>query len=381
MVIQVIYLDYSATTPVNKDVLDSFNTVTNEYFGNPNSLHSLGVKSRELLNSARKQICDILKIKDEELIFTSGATEANNIALIGVCLSRKRFGNHIIVSKLEHPSIYEICKFLETLGYQISYVNVDNDGVVDLEDLKRLVTDKTILVSVCGVNSETGVRQPLRTIKQVVKKENRDCYIHSDLTQALGKIKINLDDVDLASFSSHKIYAPRGIGMLYKKDGINIAPIMYGSDKGLEVGTPPLALIVSFAKALRLAYGNFPEKEEIVNECTKVLEEGLKKYDRIKLNRSKYTINHIYNISLMDIKPETFIHAMERHNIFISSNTACSSGKVSSSVMAIYNDIKRASTTIRISISHLTTIKEIETFLNVFDEEYNNLLNLVKGDL
>ena len=377
----MVYLDYSATTPVDKDVLESFNTVIKDYYGNPNSLHSLGVKSRELLTSARKQICDILKINDNELIFTSGATESNNMALIGVCLSRKRFGNHIIVSKLEHPSIYGICSYLESIGFEISYVGVDSDGVVDLENLKKLVTDKTILVSICGVNSETGVRQPLRTIKQVVKKENKDCYIHSDLTQGLGKIKINLDDVDLASFSSHKIYAPRGLGILYKKDGINVKPILYGAESGFNIGTPPLALIVSYAKALRLAYSNTNEKEEIINECVNVLESGLKKYDRVKLNRSKYTINQIYSISLMDIRSETFIHAMERHNIFISSNTACSSAKPSSSVMAIYNDKVRASTTIRISISHLTTVKEIETFLDVFDEEYNTLLNLVKGDL
>jgi len=375
----VVYLDYSATTPVIDEVLESFNTVVKEFFGNPNSMHSLGVKSKELLLSARKQICDILKIKDNELIFTSGATEANNRALIGVCLSRKKFGNHIIVSTLEHPSIYEICKYLETLGFKISYVNVDSEGVVDLEHLKSLITDKTILVSICGVNSETGVRQPLRTIKQVVKKENRDCYIHTDLTQGLGKIKINFDDFDLASFSAHKVYAPRGIGMLYKKDGINISPIMHGSNS-MEIGTPPLALIVAFSKAIRLQYANFSEKEEIINECTKVLLDGLKKYERIKLNRSKYTINQIINISLMDIKPETFIHAMERHDIYISSNTACSSGKPSTSIMAIYNDKLRASTTIRISISHLTTVKEIQTFLNVFDEEYNNLLNLVKGE-
>ena len=376
----MVYLDYSATTPVIDDVFDSYNTVTKEYFGNANSLHSLGLKSRELLSSARKQICEILKIKDDEMIFTSGATEANNRALIGVCLSRKKFGNHIIVSTLEHPSIYEICKYLESVGFKISYVNVDSEGVVDLEHLKSLINDKTILVSICGVNSETGVRQPLRTIKQVVKKENNNCYLHSDLTQGLGKIKINLDDVDLASFSAHKIYAPKGIGMLYKKDGVNIVPIMFGSDNSHEIGTPALPLIVSFAKAIRLMYANFKEKEEIVSLCAKRLLDGLKKYDGIKLNRSKYTIDNILSISLMDIKPETFIHAMEKHDIYISSNTACSSGKSSTSVMAIYNDINRANTTIRISISYLTTEKEIDLFLNAFEVEYNKLTNLVKGE-
>ena len=373
----MIYLDYSATTPVNEEVLDSFNIVTKEYFGNPNSLHSLGVKSRELLTSARKQICDLLSIKDSELIFTSSATESNNMALIGVALRKRKIGNHIIVSRLEHPSIYKICEYLESLGFRISYVSNTEEGVIDLEELKNLITDKTILVSICGVNSETGIRQPLRTIKQVILKQNKDCIFHSDLTQALGKIRINLNDVDLASFSSHKIYAPRGLGLLYKKDSVNLERIIQGTNNDLSVGTPPLALIVSFSKALRLILSDFKEKEESVKECFELLDEGLKKYNRIKINRSKYCIDNIYNISLMDIKPETFIHALEKHNVFVSSNTACSSAKLSTSIMALYNDKERASTTIRISLSYLTTKKDIEKFLNIFDLEYNNLLNLV----
>ena len=376
----MIYLDYSATTPVIKDVLDSFNVVCNDYFGNPNSLHSLGIKSYELLKSARKQVCELLNIEDSELTFTSSSTESNNMALIGVALKKKNMGNHIIVSKLEHPSIYSICNYLSSIGFNISYVSNDSEGLIDLEDLKNKMTDKTILVSICGVNSEIGVRQPLRTIKQVITKVNKDCLLHSDLTQALGKIKINLNDVDLATMSSHKIYAPRGLGVLYKKNNVSISPILYGTNNSLEIGTPPLALIVSFAKALRLILSDTLEKEENIKECYKLLDEGLKKYPDIKINRSKYCIEQIYNISLMCIKPETFIHAMEKHNIFISSNTACSKGSISTSVMALYNDKVRASTTLRISISYLTTPKEIEEFLYYFDLEYNNLRDLVKGE-
>lgn len=377
----MIYLDYSATTPVNSDVLDSFNIVTKDYYGNPNSLHSLGVKSRELLKSARKQICDLLGIQDSELIITSSATDSNNRALIGTCLKHQHTGANIVVSKLEHPSIYNICSYIETLGISIRYVNNDKEGLIDLEDLKNNIDDKTVLVSICGINSEMGIRQPLRTIKQVITKKNKNTLFHSDLTQGLGKIKINLNDVDLASFSSHKIYAPRGLGILYKKNNINIIPLLYGSEiESLEIGTPPLALISSFSKALRLILSDKEEKEENIKECVKTLESGLKKYNRIKINRTKYCINQIYNISLMDIKSETFIHALEKHNIFVSSNTACSKGKISTTVMALYNDTLRASTTIRISISHLTTLKEIEEFLRVFDEEYNSLLTLVKGE-
>ena len=204
----MIYLDYSATTPVLPEILDSYNKVTTEYFGNSNSLHNLGTKSRELLESATKQVSELLNISNSEFSFTSGATESNNIALIGTCLANKGKGNHIIVSKLEHPSIYAICDYLTSIGYKVSYVNNTEEGVIDFEDLKKKMNEDTILVSICAVNSETGVRQPLRTIKQVINKYNNEILLHSDITQALGKIPINFNDFDLASASGHKIYAP-----------------------------------------------------------------------------------------------------------------------------------------------------------------------------
>ena len=168
----MIYLDYSATTPVSYDVLESYNKATRDYMGNANSIHSLGVKSKVLLNSATKQICELFNILEEELIYTSGATESNNMALKGIAEAYKSRGNHIVVSKLEHPSIYKICEYLETQGFQISYVNNDNEGLIDFDDLKSLIRPETILVSICAVNSEVGIRQPLKTIRQIIKKEN-----------------------------------------------------------------------------------------------------------------------------------------------------------------------------------------------------------------
>ena len=240
----MIYLDYSATTPVLPEVLDSYNKVTNDYFGNPNSLHSLGIKSRDLLNSATKQVSELLKIGIDEFSFTSGATESNNIALIGTCLANKKKGNHIIVSKLEHPSIYEIVDYLVSIGFKVSYVNNTSEGVIDFDDLKNKLTEETILVSICAVNSETGVRQPLRTIKQVLNKYNKEIILHSDITQALGKISINFNDFDLASASGHKIYAPKGIGLFYKKKSIKCEQLFYGDKNNFHPGTPPLPLIV-----------------------------------------------------------------------------------------------------------------------------------------
>ncbi len=372
----MIYLDYSATTPVLKEILDSYNKVTIDYFGNPNSLHSLGVKSRELLNSATKQISNIFKIKEEEIIYTSGSTEANNLALIGSALAHGKRGSHIVVSKLEHESIYGICNYLESIGFYIDYVKNTADGVIDLDDLKGLVNENTILVSICAVNSELGIRQPLKTIKQVINKENPNTIFHSDMTQAVGKIPINLSDVDMASMSGHKIYGPKGIGMLYKKIGINIKPILYGSNKDIRPGTPALPLIVSFSKALRIANSDLDKKENTIKKHNDKICEFLSGYPKILINKTPYSIPNILNISLMNIKPETFIHALEKHDVYVSSNTACSSGKISSAVLGVYGDKKRALTTIRISLSYMTTNEEISEFINIFESVYNKLMEL-----
>ncbi len=374
----MIYLDYSATTPVNPEVLDSLVKVSKDYIGNPNSMHSLGVKSRALLKSATRQIADCLNVKMEEIIYTSGATEANNTALLGVALRYKNRGNHIILSKLEHPSEYVLANYLENLGFRISYVNNDSDGLIDLDDLKSLITDKTILVSIVGVNSEVGVRQPLKTIRQIIKKENPNTIFHSDLTQALGKVAINLNDVDLASFSGHKIYGPKGIGLLYKSEKVDIVPLIHGSSKDfpLRAGTPPLPLIVALSKAIRLCLIDLDKKELYVKKLNEKIVDDLSHYPNLKFNNTKYSIYNVINISLMDIKPESFVHAMEDHEVYISTNTACSSGELSTSVMALYGDKKRAMTTIRISLSCNTTMDEVNKFLTFFHGEYQRFIRL-----
>ena len=372
----MVYLDYSATTPVLPEVLDSYNKVTEEYFGNPNSLHSLGVKAHELLESANKQVSELLNIKEDEFFYTSGATESNNLAIIGAALTYKRYGNRILVSTMEHPSIYGICKHLEKLGFIIDYVNVTNEGVIDFDDLKNKVTKDTILVSICAVNSEVGARQPLKTVRQVIRKNNENCILHSDMTQAIGKVNINVNDVDLATISSHKIYGPKGIGLLYKTRGLVLTPLLYGHDDSLVPGTPPLPLIVSFAKALRLALKDINKKEETVKKYYDKIVEHMGNYPRIVINSSKYCIPHILNISLMDIKPETFIHALEKDEVYVSSNTACSKGKKSESVYQMTHDDKRSETTIRISISPYTMPSEITEFLESFDNHYNELIKL-----
>ena len=377
----MIYLDYSATTPVSYDVLETYNTVTKDFIGNSNSLHSLGVKSKTLYNSAKKQISDIFNVLESEITFTSGATESNNLALIGTCFGNARKGNHIIVSKLEHPSIYKICDYLKTQGFEISYVNNDQDGLIDFEDLKKLMRPTTILVSICAVNSEVGIRQPLKMIRQIIKKENENTIFHSDMTQAIGKVAVNFHDVDMSSFSGHKIYGPKGIGVFYKSSRINIAPVLYGSskDNSLHPGTISLPLVVSLSKAIRLALMDLDKKENFVRRLNDKICNELKDIEGIKINKTKISIPHILNITLEGIRPETFIHALEEYDIYIGTNTACSNKELSTSVMAIYNDKKRALNTIRIRISQITTTDEINKFLNSFKLVYYKLHNLVSG--
>lgn len=374
----MIYLDYSATTPVDLEVFDTLSKVTKNFVGNANSIHSLGQKSSELLESATKQIADIFGVNPSEIVYTSGATEANNMALIGTALANHKKGKHIIVSKLEHPSIYAICDYLKTMGFEISYVNNDKEGLIDFDDLKEKVREDTILVSICAVNSEIGVRQPLKMIRQIIKKENMGTIFHSDMTQAIGKVSVNMHDVDLASMSGHKIFGPKGIGFLYKSSMVKITPLIYGSGKSndLKPGTPPLPLIAALSKAIRLASDGLEKRERFVSLLNDKITSSLSKYPNIIINKTKYSIPQILNISVMDVMPEVMVHALDKHEIYVSTNTACSSGDISNSVIAIYNDINRAKHTLRISLSYVTTTEEVNRFLEIFKEEYENLSNL-----
>lgn len=372
----MIYLDYSATTPVSKEVLDSYIKATKEYIGNPNSLHSLGEKSHELLESATKQIGEVLNIDPGDIIYTSGSTEANNLALVGYCLKNSKKGKNIVVSKLEHPSIYGICDYLETLGFSITYVDNNEEGLIDFEDLAKKIKDDTILVSIVAVNSELGIRQPLKTLRQIIKKQNEETVFHSDMTQAVGKVPVNLHDVDMASISAHKIYGPKGIGMLYKSSKIAVEPIIHGAKDSLRSGTPCLPLIVAFSKALRLAVTNIAKNESVVKLLNDKLSSTMAKNPRIKINKTSYSIPHIFNLSLMNIKPETLIHALEKRDIYIGTNTACSKGGISHAIMAVYKDEVRANTSLRISLSHKTSFDELNKFLYSFDIVYNKLLEL-----
>lgn len=366
------YLDYSATTPVSDEVLDSF-VKASKYIGNPNSLHKLGVESKKLIDASSNQIGKILGVKPEEIIYTSGASESNNLALKGISVYKNR-GNHIITTELEHSSIYGPLNYLCDNGFEVSFVPL-KDGIVDIEALRNMITDKTILVSIGAVNSETGIRQPIEQIGELLKEYPKIIF-HSDMTQAIGKINVSLDNVDLASFSAHKFFGIKGIGALIKKDNIRLEPIIHGgkSTTIYRSGTPALALIVSMAKALRLVYENIDDGFKYVQKLNDKLREALGKYDGVYINGNEYSIPHILNISILGVKPETMLHALEEDDIYISTQSACSSGNVSKAVMAITHDNLRASSSIRVSISTKSKEEDIDIFIKSFDKNYKRLV-------
>ena len=369
----MVYLDYSATTPVNKEVLDTNVTVCEKYIGNPNSLHKLGVEAKGLIDASTEQIANILGVKTNEIIYTSGASEANNLAIKGVCMRFQNRGKHVITTELEHSSVSEPFKYLKRLGFEVSYVKLDENGCVDLDNLSSLMRDDTILVSIAAVNSEVGIIQPLDKISEIIRKYPK-CYFHSDVTQCIGKIKVDLSYVDLASLSAQKFYGMKGIGCLIKRERLIIDPLIHGgkSTTVYRSGTPPVALIVSLAKALRLAYDNYSEKYNKVVMLRKYLIDRLSKLD-VLINSNDYCVPHIVNLSLKGIKPETMLHALESEEIYVSTQTACATGVFSNVVMAIYHNVDRAVSSMRVSLSYLTTYEEIDKFILSLEENIQKL--------
>ena len=370
----MIYLDYSATTPVDSRVLDTYNKVTNNFIANPNSLHRLGVEAKKLESEATEQIKKILNLNDEEIIYTSCASESNNLAIKGAALRNSKKGKHIITTNLEHSSIYGPIGYLQNLGYEIDFVKTNDYGLVDIENLKSLLREDTILVSISAVNSETGVKQNIEEIALLLK--NYNCYFHVDATQAVGKIKLNFSNIDLVSFAAHKFYGPKGIGVLIKKKDILIEPLIHGgkSTTKYRSGTPALPLIAALSKALRLIDEELDNNYNKVEKLNKKIVEKIETYENVTINSNEYSIPHILNISLLNIKPETFQHALENYDIFISTQSACSANNpISKSVYEVTKNEEQAKHSIRISLSGLTTEEEIDKFLEAFDKCYKEL--------
>ena len=373
----MIYLDYSATTPVNDEVLDTFNRVSKDFIGNPNSLHLLGSKSKNLIDSATKQIADLLNIKENELIYTSGASESNNTIIKGICLKYPN-KKHILTTYFEHSSINSPLDYLKENGYEIEYLGHKN-GIVDIEEVKNKLRKDTCLVIVSAVNSEIGLLQPINEIGKAVK-ECSNALFFSDITQIIGKKSFSLENVDLASFSAHKFYGVKGIGGLIKRSNIDLIPLIMGgkSTTIYRSGTPSPALIASMAKALRISYENL-DKYDQINKLSDYLKENITFNDNIIINSNENCIPHIINVSILGVKPETILHALEEDNIYISTKTACAvNDDKSIPVFKLTDSEEKALSSIRISLSYLTTQEEIDLFLTSFKEVVNKLLSIKK---
>lgn len=374
---EYIYLDYASNTPVDKDVLNTFNEITLKYFANPNSTHILGKVTNEKIQKTTENIIKELSKKanlDEnmEIIYTSGSSESNNLAIKGIAKSYKENGKHIISTFLEHSSVSSPLTYLKEQGYEIDIVNITNEGKVDLEHLKSLIRKDTILVSICYIDSEVGIVQPIEEIAKIVK-EYPNCFFHVDCTQAVGKINIDLKNIDLISFAPHKFYGLNGFGALIKNKEIVLEPLINGgaSTTIYRSGTPVIGQICALEKALEISFNNLEERKKYVKNINKKLRENLSKYKDVKINTISDENPFILNISVNGVKATEFKNKLEEYGVCISIKSACTITITPSRiVMTMTHDRKRALASFRISLSHLVKESEINKFLEIFDKCY-----------
>ncbi|MBW7572300.1 cysteine desulfurase family protein [Caproiciproducens faecalis] len=372
----MIYLDYAANTPVCEEALQTFCAVSRDYIANPNSPHPLGLAAKERLDAATEQIADILHVKPEEIIYTSGASESNNLAIKGAAGQYQKYGKHIITTWLEHSSVNGAMAALQERGFEIEYVDIQENGLVDLEHLKELMRDDTILVSVCYVDSEIGIRQQIGRIAELLA-EYPHCLFHVDATQAVGKIPLEISGADLVTFAPHKFYGLNGCGVLIKKENVLLEPQIHGgtSTTPFRSGTPALGLIASTAQALESAEKNREERCEIVSAMNRILRDALKKYPKVRINSTAESVPYILNISIAGAKAEQFQSELAGRGICLSTKSACCAANTPSRpVYALTKDRRAALSTLRISLSHLTTQEEIGIFLKAFDECYRQFV-------
>ena len=366
----MIYLDYAANTPVDEEVLNTFVESTKKYSANPNSKHKLGLEAKEKIDEASKKIAKYFNCEKESVIYTSGSSESNNLVIKGIAEIRKNYGNKIIISALEHSSVVAPCNYLASHGYDVSVIPLTEDGTIDLEVLKKEMDEKTILVSIAAVDSELGTIQPINQIAKIVK-EYPNCVFHSDATQAIGKTNNDFSGVDFITFAPHKFFGLNGFGVLLNINNIKITPLIHGgkSTTIFRSGTPVTANVLSLSKALEIAMDNLKDRYEYVKKLNTKLRDCFSKIDCIHINSPLNSIPNTLNISLIDKDTKQILEKLEENNIYLSTTTACALGsEPSKSVLAITNDEKLASNTIRISLSHLTSEDDIDKFIKIFKE-------------
>lgn len=369
----MIYFDYTATTPIDKEVMEIYIKTQNNFFANINSLHKLGQKSNFMFEKATEELKQELGLK-HNIIYTSNATEANNLGIFGV-VERYEKGK-IITTKIEHPSVFEVFKNLEARGYEVVYLDVDANGIINLTQLEEELNKDVLLVSVMWVNNIVGSIQPIDKVIKLVKKYPK-VKLHVDVVQGICKIVPNFDfnDIDLLSLSGHKIYAPKGIGLLAVRENVKLASRLYGASNQYKIkpGTLDLALVVALCKAVKIFTPQVEEHFIYVQALNKQLREKVSKFKNIIINSPENASPYIFNISIPNIQGETLLHYLEEDEIFVSTGSACSSKlkKPEKTIYAMTNSLERATTSVRISLSHLTTSQEVEKLIKALEKLEN----------
>lgn len=364
----MIYLDYAAHTPVDEAVLHTFCETARDYPANPSSPHPLGAAAKERLDAATQEIAALVNAKPEEILYTSGASESNNLAIKGAAHQYGTRGKHILTTWLEHSSVNGALASLAQEGYEIEYLNLMPDGQVDLTDLRAKLRKDTVLVSVCMVDSEVGLRQPVAEMKQILS-EYPHCLFHVDAAQAAGKLPVSLHDADLITFAPHKFYGLIGSGVLLRRASVLLTPLIDGgiSTTPFRSGTPALPHITATAKALSMALAERISWTAHVEALNHHLRDALSADPDVRINSTACSVPYILNISLPGVRAEKMQQALAEKEICLSTKSACCApGTVSRPVFALTKDKKAALSTLRISLSHQTTEAEADAFLNAF---------------
>lgn len=382
----MIYLDNSATTKPYREVVETFQKTADRYFGNPSSLHHLGIEAERLIEKAREVIASNLGVDKQEVLFTSGGTEGNNLAIKGIAWQYRNRGRHVITTTVEHPSSTEAFRQLEELGFEVTYLPVNDEGRISLTDLKSALRDDTILVSVIHVNNEIGTIQPIEEIGELLSSYPKTVF-HVDHVQGASKVPLAIKKakVDLCTLSAHKLHGLKGTGVLTVRKGVTLAPLFSGGgqERNLRSGTENVPGIVAMAKAIRLSYERLSETKRLSALRDDTIEE-LSNMSGIHVNTPKvHAAPHIVNFSVKGIKPEALIHSLSEQDIYVSTKSACSSknNDASAVILAIGGSEERAKTAIRLSFSFATTEEELTILIDVLKKTLDNQRRLTGGSL
>ena len=382
-----IYLDNSATTPIDPKVVEAMFPFLTEKFGNASSIHFYGQEARAAVDKARHQVAEIINARPNEIVFTSGGTEANNLAIRGLLEANEKYGKHIITSAIEHSAVKEVCEDLEKRGFEVTYLPVYEDGIIKIEDIKSAIREDTVLISIMTANNEIGTIQPVEEIGKLVRAERgkgRKIWFHTDAVQAIGKIEVNVEEIscDLLSISAHKLYAPKGVGALYVRRGVRLHSQSIGGHQERERrgGTESVPHIVAFGKACELAKRNLKESAQNLQNLRDKFENGVaERISDVEFNGNRETrLPHISNVSFRSIEGEGLLINLDLQGVAVSTGSACSSGSLEPSpvIRALGRDDELARGAIRFSFGKDNTTEDVEYVLEVLPRAVENLRRL-----